>query len=120
MVTGNVISDNEFTLGSVVSVLGYKRVYDAYRNIIAYTTANRTARMEFLDYAQNHLFKFSEHSKVERKLEKDYRFIEKVRLDYRNPSAHRDRLTITSAKNCLEYVIDVHHMLKEMLITMKI
>ena len=44
----------------------------------------------------------------------------KVRLDYRNPSAHRDKVTITSAKNCIEYVIDVHHMLKEMLGTMKI
>ena len=38
-----------------------------------------------------------------------------VRLDYRNPSAHRDKVTITSAKNCIEYIIDVQHKLENIL-----
>lgn len=78
------------------------------------------SEIKILDYARNDLFKFSDRRRVEAEIDKDYHFIEKVRLDYRNPSAHRDRLTITSAKGCLEYVIDVQHMLKEMLSTMKI
>ena len=119
-ITEKVIDDNEFTLGSVVSVVGLKRDYDADGNIIAYPVAHMGTKNEFLDYAKSNLFKFSDRRRVEMEIEKDYRFIEKVRLDYRNPSAHRDRLTITSAKGCLEYVIDVQHMLKEMLGTMKI
>ena len=119
-ITDNVIDDNEFTLGSVVSVIGLKRDYDDKGNIIAYPVAHMRTKIDFLDYAKNILFKFSVRDVVEKEIDKDYHFIEKVRLDYRNPSAHRDRLTITSAKGCLEYVIDVQHMLKEMLSTMKI
>lgn len=119
-ITETVIADSEFTLGSVVSVIGLKRVYDTDGNITGYQIANVGTKNEFLDYARNNLFKFSEQRRVEAEIDKDYHFIEKVRLDYRNPSAHRDRLTITSARGCLEYVIDVQHMLKEMLSTMKI
>ena len=97
-----------------------KREYDAEGNINAYSVPHSGTKKEFLEYAKSDLFKFSDQRRVEAEIEKDYHFIEKVRLDYRNPSAHRDRLTITSAKGCLDYVIDVQHMLKEMLSTMKI
>lgn len=119
-ITETVIADSEFTLGSVVSVIGLKRDYDTDGNITGYQIAHVGTKNEFLDYARSNLFKFSERRRVEAEIDKDYHFIEKVRLDYRNPSAHRDRLTITSARGCLEYVIDVQHMLKEMLSTMKI
>ena len=119
-VTTSIINDNEFTLGSVVPVIGMKRDYDSNGNIVSYSVNHGGTRYEFIRYAQGELFKFSDKRRVEAALEKDYRFIEKVRLDYRNPSAHRDRLTITSAKACLEYVIDVQRMLKEMLSEMKI
>lgn len=119
-ITETVIYDSEFTLGSVVSVIGLMRDYDTDGNITGYQIAHVGTKNEFLDYARNNLFKFSERRRVEAEIDKDYHFIEKVRLDYRNPSAHRDRLTITSARGCLEYVIDVQHMLKEMLSTMKI
>ncbi len=119
-ITDKVISDGEFTLGSVVPTVGYKREYDANGNIIGYSIDHDRTRLEFWDYAISDLFKLPDRCSVESEIEKDYQFIEKVRLDYRNPSAHRDELTITSAKNCLEYVIDVQHMLKEMLGAMKI
>ena len=51
---------------------------------------------------------------------KDLNFIENVRKDYRNPSAHKSRMEFTTAKECLDYVLDVKHMLKEMLIKMKV
>lgn len=119
-VTDEIIPDGEFTLGSVVPTVGYKRDYDNDGNIIGYSRGHNGTRLDFLDYATRSLFKSSDRRNAEREIEKDYHFIEKVRLDYRNPSAHRDKLTITSAKNCIEYVIDVQHMLKEMLGTMKI
>ena len=118
-ISENVINESEFTLGSVISLIGLKRDYDEDGNIIAYPIAHMRTKNEFLEYARNDLFKFSDRQRVESEIDKDYHFIEKVRLDYRNPSAHRDRLTITSAKECLEYVIDVQHMLREMLCTMK-
>ncbi len=119
-VTTSIINENEFTLGSVVPVMGMKRDYDSNGNIVSYSLNHGGTYNEFIRYAQGELFKFSDRRKVEASLEKDYRFVEKVRLDYRNPSAHRDRLTITSARACLEYVIDVQRMLKEMLSEMKI
>lgn len=119
-ITDNIIPDNEFTLGSVVSVIGLKRDYDDNGCIVAYPIAHMGTKNEFIEYAMNCLFKFPNRSMVEKEIDKDYQFVEKVRLDYRNPAAHRDRLTITSAKECLAYVFDVQHMLKEMLKTMKI
>ena len=119
-VTDEIIPDGDFTLGSVVSTVGYKRDYDNNGNIIGYSRGHNRTRQEFLDYATHSLFKSADRRNAESEIEKDYHFIEKVRLDYRNPSAHRDKVTITSAKNCIEYVIDVQHMLKEMLSTMKI
>ena len=119
-VTDEIIPDGEFTLGSVVPTVGYKRDYDVNGNITGYSRGNNKTRMEFLDYATKNLFKLSDRCSVEREIEKDYQFVERVRVDYRNPSAHRGELSITSAKHCLEYVIDVHHMMKEMLGAMKI
>ncbi len=119
-ITEIAIEDSDFTLGSVIQVMGFKRRHDRDGNITGYEIAYPPAKKEFLSYARTGLFKFSERKKVEAEIKKDYLFIEKVRLDYRNPSAHRDRLTRTSAQKCMEYVIDVHHMLREMLITMKI
>ncbi len=118
--TENVITDNEFTLGSVVYVIGRKCEYDDSGNIIGYPLAHEGSKRKFIDYARNQLFLCSDQQRVEMEIEKDYHFIEKVRLDFRNPSAHKDRLTITTAKECLEYVIDVQHMLREMLYTMRI
>ena len=119
-ITDLVIEDSDFTLGSVVPVMGFRRCYDSSGSITGYDVSHYPTRDEFVSFAMTDLFKFSERSRVESEIEKDYLFIEKVRLDYRNPSAHRGRLTRTSAQNCMEYVIDVHHMLREMLKTMKI
>ena len=78
-ITTDVIGDNEFTLGTMVSVLGMKRDYDQNGNIVSYSISHRGTYNEFLRYAQVELFKFSERRRVEAALEKDYRFIEKVR-----------------------------------------
>ncbi len=60
-----------------------------------------------MNYAGNILFDSTNRQRIEVEIEKDYRFIEKVRMDYRNPAAHKDQLSMTSAKECMEYVIDV-------------
>lgn len=115
-----VMTDNDFTLGSVVSIFGLKRDSCKHGDETYYTVDDVESNNEFIEYASDCLFKFSDRCKVEDEMYKDCCFIEKVRKDYRNPAAHRDSLTITSAKECLEYVIDVQHMLRKMLSAMKI
>lgn len=104
-----IMTRNEFTLGSVIYVVGY----DKYFNI-----ENKSDYNLFLQYATNCLFLQTCNVKEEIKL--DLNFIENVRKDYRNPSAHKNRMEFTTAKECLDYVLDVKHMLKEMLIKMKV
>ncbi len=117
-VTDEEIDDNDFTLGSIVSVTGLRR--DDNSGSIVYVNGSWPARNEFICYAQQELFKFSEKQRIEVEIRLDCSFVDTVRLDYRNPSAHRDRLSKTSAKACLDYVIDVQHMLRNMLSKMKI
>ena len=116
-ITELALLDEDFTLGSVVFLLGYYREQDQNGQIVAYRS-RREEKAEFLDYAR--LFLFNEGVSVEEEIVKDYEFVEKVRLDYRNPAAHRGHLTITSAESCLNYVIDVQHKLKQMLEPMRI
>lgn len=104
-----IMTRNEFTLGSVIYVVGY----DKYFNI-----ENKSDYNLFLQYATNCLF--LQNCNVKEEIKLDLNFIENVRKDYRNPSAHKSRMEFTTAKECLDYVLDVKHMLKEMLIKMKV
>lgn len=104
-----IMTRNEFTLGSVIYVVGY----DKYFNI-----ENKSDYNLFLQYATNCLF--LQNCNVKEEIKLDLNFIENVRKDYRNPSAHKNRMEFTTAKECLDYVLDVKHMLKEMLIKMKV
>lgn len=118
-ITDKVIDDEEFTLGSVVSVIGRYRIYDEDGHIKQFGIKNDKESDMFLRYAQKCLYKSSDKSKVLEELKRDYQFIEKVRLKYRNPAAHRDGLTKVSAQKCLEYVIEIQCMLRKMLGSMK-
>lgn len=104
-----IMTRNEFTLGSVIYVVGYNKCF---------SIENKSDYNLFLQYATNCLF--LQNCNVEEEKKKDLNFIENVRKDYRNPSAHKNRMEFTTAKECLDYVLDVKHMLKEMLIKMKV
>lgn len=104
-----IMTRNEFTLGSVIYVVGYNKCF---------SIENKSDYNLFLQYATNCLF--LQNCNVEEEIKKDLNFIENVRKDYRNPSAHKNRMEFTTAKECLDYVLDVKHMLKEMLIKMKV
>jgi hypothetical protein len=41
--------------------------------------------------------------------------IDTIVNDYRNPSAHTNRLTRTKAKECFDYLLDVEKFIKKML-----
>lgn len=119
-ITDKVIDDEEFTLGSVVPVIGRYRIYDEDGHIKQFGIKNDKEYEMFLKYAQKRLYKTSDKNKVLEEIKRDYQFIENVRLKYRNPAAHRDGLTKVSAQTCLQYVIEIQCMLKKMLGSMKI
>ena len=73
-----------------------------------------------IHFFNNRLSEQNPFLNIERELKKDCYFIERVRIDYRNPSAHRGELSIISAQKCFNYIIDIEHMLKNMLEPMKI
>ena len=116
--TENEKPDTEFMLGDVPSLVGLRRERDADGQI-SYTEYKQKPRELFHNYAKSVLFDYADY-RVDIEIVKDCRFIDKVRLDYRNPAAHRDRLSLTSAKECLDYVIEVEHKLKDMLSVMRI
>ena len=114
-VTNTVIDENDFTLGSVVPFAGLKRIYDEDGIQIDLEWSSRYNKREFLEFAADRLFRTTDMDYVENEIMNDSIFIETVRLDYRNPSAHRKELDIVSARKCFDYMVDIQHMLKKML-----
>ena len=68
-------------------------------------------------YSKNRLFKnFSANDeKIRKTLIKYGSYVDKIRLDYRNPAAHTGLLNQTKAEECFEYVLELQKVLKEML-----
>lgn len=113
-----IIDEEHFTLGEVIHLLGVE--YDRDKHHLKWVSSPE--KDEFLSYSRECLFDSSriETDKIENELLLDCEFIEKVRKDYRNPSAHKKALTLIKAQECLNYVVDVQEMLKKMLSVMKI
>lgn len=113
------LKDHEFTLGSVVSVCGLRRIYQN-DELIDIRRGNQAIFNKFIDYCQEVLFTGLTRSQAESNILDDGKFIEKVRIDYRNPSAHRGNLNQITALECLNYVIDVQKKLKYFLSQMNV
>ena len=73
---------------------------------------------QFLLYAQRELYTGFSAQQTEAALQQSVAFLEYVRNHYRNPAAHKNALNLTSAKDCLDYVVEVEYKLKYMLETM--
>ncbi|MBE6665052.1 MAG: hypothetical protein E7603_02365 [Ruminococcaceae bacterium] len=73
----------------------------------------------FLDYAKNILFTGMPTEKVKQEIERNCNFIERLRVDFRNPAAHTGSFNRIKATQCFEYVIEIQKMLQKMLQNMK-
>lgn len=107
-----ILENNSFTLGSVkyfVSINSNGKVLD-----------NKAYKV-FSEYAKKMLYK-NNISDTERskKLLNCVIFTERVRSDFRNPAAHRNELSYTTAKECLDYVVEIQKKLKEILLDFKV
>ena len=105
------LEEKDFTLGTISYVLGVKG--DG-------TVANNYSFREVTNYAREYIYKLGiSRSGIEQKLKNIAIYTEKVRSDYRNPSAHRSAITYVTATECMEYLIEHYKKLKEILEDMK-
>ena len=70
-----------------------------------------------IEYSKKRLFKnFSDdNEKIKKTLIEYGSYVDKIRLDYRNPAAHTGLLNQTKADECFKYVIELQKVLKIML-----
>ncbi len=109
--TGTTVkSDCLFSLGAVVHVLGLKKG----RNGIQIPKEKNSDYLMFFKYAKQKLYDWSDE-KIENEILKNACFIERTRLDYRNPSAHTGRLTKIVCLECFDYIVDTEKQMKRML-----
>ena len=101
------LENNNFTLGTVMYVIGC----DAEGNI-----KNNYVYNKFKEFAHDELYISNLSSQEqERRIKNIVKYVEKVRVDYRNPAAHRNSLNAISAEACMGYMIETYRKLKEIL-----
>ena len=106
------IDPNDCTLGTITYLLGFggrKKPNRKYKKNLSIS----------VEYSKNRLFKnFSTDDNQIRETLIEYgSYVDKIRLDYRNPAAHTGSLSQTKADECFEYVIELQKVLKIMLET---
>ncbi|SFC56686.1 hypothetical protein [Butyrivibrio sp. YAB3001] len=106
---GRVISPSEYTLGSVPFTLGYRIPRNASKAEIS------NNQKKLLEYSKASLITNRSDSDILNLLKTYGNQVERIKKDYRNPSAHTNALRSVNAKECLDLVIDVKKVLKNML-----
>lgn len=99
----------QFTLGSVPYVLGYKK----QRKLTKKQIDNNESKLK--EYAEKELFSTNTDVDVLKVLKQYGEKVEDIKERFRNPSAHTNEISRTSAKECLEIVVDVEKLMKNML-----
>ena len=100
-------SPEDFTLGSIAFTIGM----DGKGQV-----KNNRDYTEFCRYATAHLYKPTlSKGEIQARIKDLVITVERVRKDYRNPSAHRARLSRQSAEECMNYMIDQLKKLKSIL-----
>ena len=105
--TRTIIDKKDFTLGTVAYVIGCNK-NGAIKNDKDFELFRKFAK-EYL-YVPEFTYEQCEIS-----IRNVVKYVEKVRVDYRNPAAHRNSLNVVSAKECIDYMIETYKKLKEIL-----
>ena len=109
------LNEDKFNLGTVAYIFCLKTDY----YIDYYQEKNNEEKL--MEYCEADLFKENETEIIEKLIKKFGETIEKIRKDYRNPSAHRNNITKDKAEMCLDLVLyNKNPLLKEMLDSFKI
>ena len=103
------LKPQSFTMGNIAFVL----CFIENRNDSDLQKENN--RIQLLDYAKSKLLSKYSEEEIEELLREYAKAIEKIRKNFRNPSAHTNEIKRMDAENCLNLVLDVQKLLKRML-----
>lgn len=106
-------SEEEFMLGNMTGITGYAVYLDT--ETVKLVGRLTDANQRFLKYAKAELFLGKSEGECVRLIKKHAFNIKKVCVQYRNPSAHKQKVTKVSARECLDYMIDIKKVMGEML-----
>lgn len=105
--------EDEFMLGNITGVTGYVAYLDT--NSVKLVGRLTDENQKFLKYAKADLFCGLSESGCVETIKKHILNIKKVCVNYRNPSAHKQKISKVSARECLDFMIDVKKVMGEML-----
>ncbi len=105
--------EDEFMLGNITGVTGYVAYLDT--NTVKLVGRLTDENQKFLKYAKADLFCGLSESRCVETIKKHTLNIKKVCVNYRNPSAHKQKISKVSARECLDFMIDVKKVMGEML-----
>lgn|GEM_PF-2189639 len=100
------LDEDEYTLGSIVYTAGMWKEGNTIRGY-------EQDQALFMDYAQAELLIHPKnaYAVIKRHLYE----IEKIRVKYRNSAAHKDSIDVIGARECLDYIVEVHRILGTLL-----
>lgn len=105
----NRLYDHQFTMGGIAYVMCLKSSkYDTLEQ-------EQNNKKVLIEYCKDCIFSQKSDEEIENLLTEYATAIETVRNDFRNPSAHRNKIKQGDAEACFEYIIDVDKILKKML-----
>lgn len=103
---GELLTDEEFTLGNVVYAIGKSPL----------RILNKDNYKIFCEYGSSVLYGPAiTNSNMNTSIGYICECAEEIRINYRNSAAHRGLSSYNTAKNCMDYLLDVNHMIKYML-----
>lgn len=98
-----------FTMGNIAFVLCYKENWTDTEN------EKVNNKIILLEYCKDHIFSNYSDNEILSTLNYYGEKIEFIKDKYRNPSAHRNQIKRVDAEECIDLIIDVEKLLKQMI-----
>lgn len=103
---GRPIREKDFTLGSFAYIVGYLKEPRLDERKL------KNNREKLMEYCTERLYKAQPRKKIEERLSAFAVNVERIKINYRNPSAHTNMLRRINAKECFDMILDVEKFLK--------
>lgn len=110
---GSIKEADDYMLGNLTGVTGYAVYLDMQKVklIGRFTDINQL----FLRYVKADLMKGKSESQCSEAIKEHLLSVKNVCENYRNPAAHKKKMNKVSARECLDYMIDVKRILGKMI-----
>ena len=104
-----VLKPKNCDLGRITFILGFNK--DKSLN----EEQHKNNMIKLVEYSKNNLFNNLTNEEIEEKLYHYGSLVNEIRIRYRNPAAHTNKLKRIDAEECFNLIIDVEKVLKKML-----